>query len=133
AIDASQLLALVITAPISAGQAGQFYRFYASCVRNMWAAAQIGKAALRIKSDRTVFKIFYQVNFIFIAALFIEFKSFLLRYRLPLECFLFAGQLNNFVFYLIQIILANRLFTKVNIIVKAVFNGWTDAKFSFRV
>ena len=52
AVDARQLLVLLVTAPVGAGEAGQLERLDRLRVLQVRAAAEVGELALRVEGDR---------------------------------------------------------------------------------
>ena len=77
-IDALQLLARLITLPISTRYVGQFYSLDESGVRNMWPAAKVHEVALRIKRKGFVGAAFFnQFNFVLVAFLLEKLQGFI--------------------------------------------------------
>ncbi len=69
AINAHELIALLISTPISSGKRHYFYRFYRSRGRDMRTAAEVGKRPLGIGGDMTILKLGDQLTFIFFVSL----------------------------------------------------------------
>src|SRR6202007_2146001 len=51
AVDARQLLVLLVAAPVGAGEARQLQRTDRRRVLQVWAAAEVGEVALRVQRD----------------------------------------------------------------------------------
>ena len=88
----------------------------------MWAAAQIGKISLGIKSDVAIFKPPEQIQFVLISFFFKITNSFVLGNFLADIGVVLFGKLFHFLFQFIQITFGDGLSPQIHIIIKPIVN-----------
>ena len=130
AVDACQLWAMFVAAPIGAGHAQQFDGFDFAGVWQMWAAAQIDECALSIECDGAIGKFGYEFDFVVFAFGFEHFQCIGFRDVFAHDSLFFGGQFSHFLFDFFQIgFFDDFAIGRFYIVIKAVFDGRSDAKF----
>ncbi len=129
AVNSCKHFVFFIAFPISAGNTCEFNSFYSSCWRNMGAPAQVSKISLCVKSYFAIIQTLQQIEFIFISFFRKIFYSFFFRNFFSWILIILASQFIHFLFQLFKIFLVHFSITKVHIIIKPIFNRWTNPEF----
>ncbi len=132
AVDARQHLVLLVAAPVGTRHRGKFDRLDIARVRDVGAAAQVGKAAVGVERDRAVLQIGDQLDLIRVALFGKGLQRFGLGHFAADEFFFVAGQLLHLLFDLLQIGFSDGR-RAVDVIVEAVFDGRADAELDARI
>ncbi len=132
-VEAGELLALLIPAPIGSGHAQHLHRLDARGVRNVRPAAQIGEIALGIEGDLPVLQAVDQLQFVLVAFLGEVLDGVGLAHFLAVERELLGGEFLELGLDGGEITLANAPFTEVHVVVEPVLDGRADAEFGPRI
>ncbi len=133
AIDTGQLRALLVAAPVGAGQGGQLDGLDDIGVHQVRSAAQVREGSVLIIGNGSVFQFADQLALVRIAFLFEMLERVRLGNGDTLESLLLAGQFEHLLLYLREVSLGEGLAIHVDIIIEAILDGRSDAELDTRI
>ena len=129
AVDAHELVALLVTAPVGSGERGDLDSFDGGCGGDVRATTEVGKASLGIGCDGAVLKLGDELALVFLASVAEELHSVLLLDVGTDYGLLLTGEFEHFLFDFSEIGRCDGVFSRVDIVVEAVLYGGTYAEF----
>ena len=132
-VNTSHLLTVFLSSPISTSYRKQLNSFNRSCAHQVRTTAQVGKCALCICSNMSVFQFRNQLALISFASFTEHFKRIFFRNALTYQSFFSGSQFFHLFLNSRQVTFLNHSFTRIYIIIETVFNGRTDTKLDTRI
>ena len=129
AVDAHELLALLVAAPVGAGERHYLYSLDRRGRRDVRTATEIGKRSLRICGDMPVFKFADQLAFIDFVAVAKHLQRVGFRDVFAHDLLLALGKLEHFLLDLRKIFGRDLVLARIYIIIETVFDCRTDTEF----
>ena len=132
-INTSQLLILLITAPVSPGNTHNLHCLDKPRIRNMSTTAQIRKSSMITKSNRPILQIRNQLSLILIIFLRIICQRLRLSRRTHRKLVLLPRDPQNLILYILKILIRQSMLPKIHIIIKPILNRRTNSQFNPRI
>ena len=132
-VHTGKLRTFFVASPVCTGKRCHLHGLDGGCVGDVRAAAEVGKGALGICSDITVFEVGYEFAFIVFATLAKEFQSVGLADVSAYDILFFACELKHFLLDFGKIGICKFVVTGVDVVVETIFDCRADTELHTRV
>ncbi len=128
AVDAHELLALLVAAPEGSGERCDLDGLDGGGIGDVRAAAEVGKRALRIGGDVAVLQLGDELALVFLATVAEELEGVGLRDVSAHDGLLLLGQLEHLLLDFGEVGRGELVVTRVDVVIETVFDSGTDAE-----
>ena len=123
-----ELVALLVAAPVSAGEGGDLHRLDRGSVGDMRTTAEVGKRALSVCGNMAIFELTDKFALILLAAIAEHLESVGLRDIGANDLLLIASEFEHFSLDFGEILGCNLIFSRVDIVIEPGFDGGADTE-----